>query len=62
MVDPQKCMKIIVDFEGVSVIDDGSGRLDKKSDKMLTHVSDAVGYYVFEKFVRRSGNFVRRLI
>jgi len=28
----------------------------------LTHVSDAVGYYVFEKFVRRSGNFVRRLI
>lgn len=38
----QKCRKLINDLEKVSWKD---GSLDQKSDKMLTHISDALGYW-----------------
>ena len=38
-----------VDFEGVTMLDGTAGELDKKSAPMLTHMSDAVGYYVARK-------------
>lgn len=39
-----KCKKLINDLEKVSWKD---GDLDQKSDKMLTHISDALGYWLW---------------
>jgi len=49
MVDPRKCPKLIKDFEGVCVVQGGSGELDK-SNLTLTHLSDACGYYMTREF------------
>jgi hypothetical protein len=40
------CTNTIKDFEGVRVIEGGTGDIDKKRDLMLTHLTDAVGYYI----------------
>jgi hypothetical protein len=40
------CKHTIKDFEGVRVKEDGSGEIDKKRDPKLSHITDAVGYYV----------------
>ena len=50
MVDPIKCPHVAEDLEGVILVEGGSGEIDKKSDETLTHVSDAVGYYVSREF------------
>jgi hypothetical protein len=47
------CKRLIDDFEGVSL--DLLGQIDKKSNIRLTHLTDALGYMVAERFsVRRS--------
>jgi len=46
MVDPIKAPRVVKDFEGVQLLKGGSGEIDKKSTPMLTHISDAIGYYV----------------
>ncbi len=43
-VDP-RCKQLIRDLERVSYIK-GSSEIDKDSDKTLTHMSDAVGYFI----------------
>ncbi len=45
LVDP-RCKHVIRDLEGVSALVGGSGEINKRADAMLTHVSDALGYYV----------------
>lgn len=45
MVD-HRCEKVIEDFEGVRTVEGGSGEIDKKRDPSLSHISDAIGYYV----------------
>ena len=50
LVDKHKAIHVIKDFEGVSVIKGGTGELDKNKDKMLSHISDAIGYYICEEF------------
>jgi len=49
-VDPVNCPKMIRDLEGVPLLEGGSGQIDKASDKSLTHLSDALGYYVYKRF------------
>lgn len=51
LIDPVRCPKLIDDFESVQGKKDGSGEIDKDPDrfKWLTHVSDAVGYYVVKR-------------
>lgn len=49
-VDPTKAPNIVKDFEGVRLLEGGSGEIDKKSDPKLTHLTDAFGYYIAEKF------------
>lgn len=44
IVDPQHAVHTTEDFDGVRANDEG--HIDKKTDKMLTHLSDAVGYYI----------------
>lgn len=50
MVDGRKAPHVVVDLEGVTLLEGGSGELDKKSDPKLTHISDALGYYVEYEF------------
>ena len=45
MVDPVKAPNVVKDFEGVRVLEGGTGELDKKSDPLLSHWSDGVGYF-----------------
>lgn len=49
LVDP-KCKHLILDFDGVRNLEGGSGEIDKKVDPALTHITDALGYYIVKKF------------
>lgn len=49
-LDPSKAPKTKRDFEGVVVVKGGSGELDKISNKKYTHLTDAVGYYIWHEF------------
>jgi hypothetical protein len=49
-IDPKACPRLVEDFEGVPLKDDGSGDIDKKKYPRLTHISDAAGYYIERKF------------
>jgi len=42
-VDP-RCVHTIQDFEGV-VYREGAGEIDKRTAPMLTHLTDAIGYF-----------------
>ncbi len=50
MVDPLHAPHVAKDLEGVVGVKGGSGEIDKKSNRMLTHISDALGYYVERRF------------
>jgi hypothetical protein len=50
MVDPVKCPNVVRDLEGVRLLKGGSGELDKKADPTLSHISDALGYYISMEF------------
>lgn len=55
-VDPAAAPKVVEDLEGTRLLEGGSGELDKKIDPRLTHLTDALGYYVHREFpvVRRT--------
>jgi PBSX family phage terminase large subunit len=42
-----KCKKLITDLEKVSWME-GQNKLDQKTDRMLTHISDALGYVAWK--------------
>lgn len=50
MVDPGRAPQVVKDFEGTTVLEGGSGEIDKKHDPMRSHMTDAVGYYVRRVF------------
>jgi hypothetical protein len=50
MVDPAACPNIVKDFNGVVLLEGGSGEIDKKKTPKLTHLSDGIGYYVEKEF------------
>ncbi len=50
MVDPVRAPHVVKDLEGTRLLKGGSGEIDKKADPMLTHMSDALGYYVAAEF------------
>nr|DAT56337.1 MAG TPA: Large subunit terminase [Caudoviricetes sp.] len=50
MVDPITAPHMVKDLEGVVLLKGGSGEIDKKSTPELTHISDALGYYIEKKF------------
>lgn len=47
------CVHIIDDYEGVGTMPDGS--IDKNKNKMLSHLSDAIGYGIAEEFPMSGG-------
>ncbi len=50
MLHPDKAKMLVKDFEGVRCLEGGSGEIDKDADEKLTHISDAIGYYIAAKF------------
>jgi hypothetical protein len=50
MVDPVHAPNVVKDFEGVRLLEGGSGEIDKKADPLLSHWVDGVGYYVVREF------------
>ena len=50
IVDPSKAPKTVKDFEGVQCVEGGSGEIDKKKDTALSHLTDAIGYYIHKEF------------
>jgi hypothetical protein len=61
-IDPATCPHLVKDFEGVSLVEGGSGEIDKKADPKLTHLTDAIGYYIVAEFpVRKEVSFIREL-
>lgn len=50
MIDPQAAPHVVKDLEGVVLLKGGSGEIDKKATPELTHISDALGYYIAAEF------------
>jgi len=50
MIDPSRAPKTIKDFEGVTLLEGGSGEIDKRANPALTHLTDGLGYRVWEKY------------
>ena len=50
MVDPVSAPMTVVDFEGVRLLEGGSGEIDKKRDPELSHLTDGIGYYVQRRY------------
>ena len=50
MVDPGRASHVIDDFEGVLLVEGGSGEIDKKANPDLTHLTDAIGYYIWHEY------------
>jgi hypothetical protein len=50
MVDPVAAPNVVKDLDGVRLLKGGSGEIDKKADPHLSHLTDAVGYYVAKEF------------
>ena len=46
VVDPKFAPNVVRDFEGVRLLEGGSGEIDKKSDLKLTHLTDGLGYSI----------------
>lgn len=46
LVDALHAPNLLRDLEGVQTVTGGSGEIDKKRDRTMTHISDALGYYV----------------
>jgi hypothetical protein len=44
------CVNVIKDFEGVKILEGSVGEIDKKSDSMLSHLTDGIGYYVHQEY------------
>lgn len=50
MVDAKAAPHVVTDFEGVTLLEGGSGEIDKKKSPQLSHLTDGVGYYVEYEF------------
>jgi hypothetical protein len=57
VVDPKHAPHVVRDFEGVRLLEGGSGEIDKKEGEKtgLTHLSDGIGYYIEFRFSTKVG-------
>ncbi len=49
-LDPLKAPYTVKDLEGVRLLEGGAGEIDKHADPALSHLSDALGYYIERDF------------
>lgn len=52
MVDPSRAPHVVKDLEGTVLLEGGSGEIDKRKceESGLSHLSDALGYRIWEKY------------
>lgn len=50
LVCPARCPKLVEDFEAVSILEGTDGEIDKKTDKRITHLTDAFGYCIEARY------------
>ena len=63
LIDPFFAPYTIRDFDGVRLLKGGSGEIDKNATPELTHLTDALGYYIVAEFpVRKDQARVAELI
>lgn len=62
LVDAKAAPNVVKDLEGVTLLEGGSGEIDKEKSPELTHVSDAIGYYVSKEFPVVSQTAVRTML
>ena len=55
LVDPKRAPHVVEDLEGVTLLEGGSGEIDKKHSPKLTHLTDAIGYYLIRTHPPRAG-------
>jgi hypothetical protein len=60
LVSKSGCPNLIKDFEGVRVIEGSAGDIDKDADPKLTHLTDAIGYYIEKCFPVQTGYMTQR--
>lgn len=60
LVDSQRCPMLVEDLEGVILLEGGSGEINKNHDKSLTHLTDALGYYIAREHKIRTPAMVVR--
>lgn len=56
LVDPSAAPHVVRDLEGVQTVQGGSGEINKKINPMLTHISDALGYYIIARYPLAAGS------
>jgi hypothetical protein len=44
------CEYLTKDFEGTRVLEGSAGEIDKKTDPLLSHMTDAIGYYTHKEY------------
>lgn len=49
LVDPRTAPMTIKDLEGVRLLQGGGGEIDKRVDPKITHLTDALGYYIAKR-------------
>jgi hypothetical protein len=62
MVDPVAAPNVVKDFEGVRLLEGGSGEIDKKHDPELTHLTDGLGYYIVKEYPVRKTDATSELL
>lgn len=60
MVDPVDAPQLVLDYEGVKLLEGGSGEINKRADPARTHLSDAVAYYLARRFPVAAGSAAQR--
>ena len=58
VVDAQFAPHVVTDLEGVSNVEGGSFEIDKDKDDDLTHLTDALGYYVEKRYPVRGRSLI----
>jgi hypothetical protein len=59
MVDGARAAHVVKDLDGVRLLAGGAGEIDKRADERLSHLSDALGYYVAAEFPVAAGPTAR---
>jgi len=50
LVDPAAAPHVVEDLEGVVLLEGGSGEIEKKPGSDLTHLTDGLGYYIWQRW------------
>lgn len=61
-VDPIEAPHVVADFERVETAPGGQGEIQKDHGGPLTHVTDALGYYIHDRFPVNEGRLISKKV